>query len=310
VTGIQRIAVIGGGLIGGSWSALFLNHGLDVVAYDPAPESEGALRSYVSGALAQLRELGGKEEGNLRFTSDLASALHGADFVQENAPEKEELKRSLLAEIDAALPLDVIVASSTSALVRSTIVADCTNKGRFIVAHPFNPPHLVPLVEIVGEDESVVARARFFYASVGQKPVILRREMPGHIANRLSSALYREAVYLVEQGVASVADIDAAICNGPGLRWAIMGPHMTYHLGGGTGGIAHYLSHLGPSQERRWASLGTPTLHEEVQRKIVEGVAEEAAGRTIPVLEQERDRLLLAFLRAKAQAGDTPTLGG
>lgn len=149
-----------------------------------------------------------------------------------------------------------------------------------------------------------MSRARTFYEALGQKPVVLKREMPGHIANRLSSALYREAVYLVAEGVASVADIDAAVCNGPGLRWAIMGPHMTYHLGGGQGGIEHYLKHLGPSQERRWASLGNPTLGPDVQRKIVEGVAEEAEGRSITDLEQERDRLLIRILRLRNQIRD------
>lgn len=300
----RRIAVIGSGIIGASWSSLFLAHGLDVAAYDISPDAEDGLRSFVRQALSQLKELGHGREGRLRFTSDLSEALEGADFVQENAPEKEDLKRRLLARMDDILPPEVIVASSTSALVRSSIVADCRNKPRFIVAHPFNPPHLVPLVELVGEDEAVVARARDFYLSLGQKPVVLRREMPGHIANRLSSALYREAVYLVEQGVASVADIDAAVCNGPGLRWAIMGPHMTYHLGGGPGGIAHYLSHLGPSQVKRWASLGSPSLGPEVQDKIIQGVAEEAAGRSIAELEQERDRLLVAILRLRNEMRD------
>lgn len=299
---IERIAVIGSGLIGASWSALCLAHGLDVVAHDPSPEAEGTLRGHVDRALSQLWDLGHRGQGHLLFETDLPKALEGADFVQENAPEREELKRRLLAEMDRLLPPGVIVASSTSALVRSAIVQDCANKGRFIVAHPFNPPHLVPLVEIVGGDETVIDRARAFYTGLGRRPVVLRREMPGHIANRLSSALYREAVYLVEQGVADVADIDAAISDGPGLRWAIMGPHMTYHLGGGQGGIAHYLSHLGPSQMKRWASLGDPSLTPEVQAKIVEGVAEEAAGRSISELERERDRLLLAILKAKADA--------
>ena len=299
---VERVAVVGTGVIGASWAALFLGHGLDVVAYDPSPQAEGPLRAYVDTALGQLRQLGRDGTGQLRFEPDLARAVEGAGFVQENAPEKEDLKRRLLAELDGLLRPEVIVASSTSALVRSTIVQDCTHTRRFIVAHPFNPPHLVPLVEIVGEEEAVVGRARAFYEQVGQRPVVLRREMPGHIANRLSSALYREAVYLVEQGVASVADIDAAISHGPGLRWAIMGPHMTYHLGGGQGGIAGYLAHLGPSQERRWASLGSPRLTPEVQARIVAGVEEEAAGRTIGELERERDHLLLAFLKAKADA--------
>lgn len=301
---VKRIGVIGSGIIGASWSSLFLAHGLDVIAYDPDPDAEESLRSFVRQALSQLAELGRRGQGRLSFTTEVTEALKGVDFVQENAPEKEELKRRLLAQMDEALPPEVIVASSTSALVRSGIVADCRDKARFIVAHPFNPPHLIPLVEIVGEDEAVVARARDFYLSLGQKPVVLRREMPGHIANRLSSALYREAVYLVEQGVASVSDIDAAVCNGPGLRWAVMGPHMTYHLGGGPGGIAHYLAHLGPSQMKRWASLGTPSLGPEVQQKLVEGVEEEAAGRSIPELERMRDRFLLGLLRLRQEQKD------
>jgi carnitine 3-dehydrogenase len=300
----KRVAVVGCGLMGASWASLFLAHGIDVQAHDPASNSEDRLRHFVGDALAQLRELGRTGQGQLRFTPDLSQALENVDFVQENAPEKEELKRQLLAQMDGLLPKPVIVASSTSALERSKIVADCTHPSRFIVAHPFNPPHLVPLVEIVGENEEVVSRARTFYEALGQKPVVLKREMPGHIANRLSSALYREAVYLVAEGVASVADIDAAVCNGPGLRWAIMGPHMTYHLGGGQGGIEHYLKHLGPSQERRWASLGNPTLGPDVQRKIVEGVAEEAEGRSITDLEQERDRLLIRILRLRNQIRD------
>lgn len=296
---IERLAVVGAGLIGASWAALASAHGLAVAAYDPNPQAEPRFRDHVARARSQLAELGLSGEGEVSFSSDLAQALAGAGFVQENGPEKEAVKRSLLAEIDALAPADAIIASSTSALVRSAIVADCANPARIIVAHPFNPPHLVPLVELVGEDAAVVARAAEFYRRIGRRPVVLNREMPGHIANRLASALYREAVHLVEQGVASVADIDAALCNGPGLRWALMGPHMTYHLGGGEGGIAGYLAHLGPSQVRRWESLGNPSLDAEVQRKIVDGVAEEAAGLGIAELEARRDEGLLAVLKAR-----------
>ncbi|MCA0418874.1 MAG: 3-hydroxyacyl-CoA dehydrogenase [Proteobacteria bacterium] len=296
---IERVAIIGAGLIGSSWAALAMGHGLNVTAYDPAPGAEERFRHAVDRARAQLAELGLANTGQYQFTDDLDVALQGVDFVQENGPENEAAKRGLLARLDASLPSEVIIASSTSALLRSAIVADCRDKRRVIVAHPFNPPHLVPLVEIVGEDEAVVSRAAAFYRSLDRRPVILQREMPGHVANRLASALYREAVHLVEQGVASVAEIDAALCNGPGLRWALMGPHMTYHLGGGEGGIAGYLAHLGPSQVRRWQSLGTPSLDEDVQHKIIEGVAEEAAGRTIAQLEKRRDEGLLALLRAR-----------
>ncbi|HYG87806.1 MAG TPA: 3-hydroxyacyl-CoA dehydrogenase NAD-binding domain-containing protein [Azospirillum sp.] len=297
MSGIGRVAVVGCGTVGASWTALFLAHGLDVAATDPAPGAQARLDRFVERALAQLAELGCRGDGRLTFHAALPDALDGAGFVQENAPEDEALKRRLLAEIDAHVPPDVIVASSTSALLRSAIVTDCRSPERHVVAHPFNPPHLLPLVELVGENAAVTERAATFYRSLGRRPVVLKREMPGHIANRLSSALYREAVHLVEQGVASVADIDAAISHGPGLRWAVMGPHMTYHLGGGEGGIAHYLSHLGPSQVRRWASLGNPSLGPEVQARIVEGVTEEADGRSVEELEAERDRALMGLLR-------------
>jgi carnitine 3-dehydrogenase len=306
VTTIKRVAVIGCGTVGASWAALFLGHGLDVAAYDPSPGAEERLQSFVDHALDQLAELGIREKGELRFSGDLTDVLGAADFVQENVPEDEALKRRMLADIDALTAEGVIIASSTSALLRSSIVADCKTPRRFIVAHPFNPPHLVPLVELVGDDENIVQQAAEFYRTLGRRPVILRREMPGHIANRLSSALYREAVYLVEQGVASVADIDAALCNGPGLRWAVMGPHMTYHLGGGPGGIEHYLAHLGPSQVRRWASLGSPSLSPEVQKRIVEGVAEEAGDRSIQELEERRDRALLEILKSRTEVAGEP----
>ncbi|WID98590.1 3-hydroxyacyl-CoA dehydrogenase NAD-binding domain-containing protein [Bosea vestrisii] len=301
---IERLAIVGAGLIGASWAALACAHGLPVSAYDPNPEAERRFLDHVERSRHQLAELGLEGTAEVSFSTDLERVLDGAGFVQENGPENEAVKRKLLAEIDALSAPEAIIASSTSALVRSAIVADCARPGRIVVAHPFNPPHLVPLVEIVGADTGIVARAAAFYRSLGRRPVVLNREMPGHIANRLASALYREAVHLVEQGVASVADIDAALCNGPGLRWALMGPHMTYHLGGGESGIAGYLAHLGPSQVRRWQSLGSPSLDAEVQARIVTGVAEEAAGRSIAELEQRRDEGLLALLKARKLVSD------
>jgi carnitine 3-dehydrogenase len=302
---IKTVAVVGCGTVGASWAALFLAGGYNVVAMDPAPGAEQKLMEFIECALPQLAELGMSRRGALGFVNSLDETVAGADFIQENAPENEDFKRDLLARIDRVAGPDAIVAISTSALLRSKIVADCVHRARHVVAHPFNPPHLLPLVEIVGEDEGVITRACDFYLSLHRKPVVLKREMPGHIANRLSSALYREAVYLVEQGVASVADIDSAMCNGPGLRWAIMGPHMTYHLGGGPGGIEHYLEHLGPSQVRRWESLGNPRLNSDVQRRIVDGVLDETKGRSVPELEERRDRALLKILKSRTEvAGD------
>lgn len=301
---IERLAVVGAGLIGASWAALASAHGVAVAAYDPDPKAEARFRAQLDRAVAQLAELGLTGWAPVAFSTSLSETIAGAGFVQENGPEQEAVKRRLLAEIDSRAEPGTIIASSTSALLRSAIVTDCARPERVVVAHPFNPPHLVPLVEIVGADPEIVSRACAFYRSLGRRPVVMNREMPGHIANRLASALYREAVHLVEQGAASVADIDAALCNGPGLRWALMGPHMTYHLGGGDGGIAGYLAHLGPSQVRRWQSLGEPSLDAEVQRRIVDGVAEEAAGRSIAELEARRDEGLLAVLKARLLVSD------
>jgi carnitine 3-dehydrogenase len=298
---IARVTVLGCGTLGASWAALFLAHGLDVAAYDPAPGLAGRAAPAIAEARAQLAELGLAGQGALRFHDRLEEALAGTDFVQENAPENEAVKRALLAEVDARLPPDILVASSTSAMLRSAIVADCAHPERILVAHPFHPPHLVPLVEIVAGSAEVAARASAFYARLGRRPVILNREMPGHIANRLASALYREAVNLVAEGVASVADIDAALCNGPGLRWAAMGPHMTYHLGGGEGGIRHYLDHLGASQVRRWASLGTPELTDAVKDRIVAGVLAEAGSRSLADLAARRDAALMGILKARIE---------
>ena len=329
--GVRRVAVLGaGGTVGASWVALFLHAGLDVIAQDPAPGAPARVEAFVARAWPALDQLraaaplpaaaatssgdaggdsgnssgsgGTRQPGRLEFHTDPVAAVAEADFVQENAPENEALKIELLAALDAAARPEIVIASSTSALLRSRIVATCRQRPeRVLVAHPFNPPHLLPLVEIVGarpDDPAVRWAVRFYRDRLGKRPVVLQREAVGHIANRLSSALYREAVHLVEAGIASVADIDAAVASGPGLRWAIFGPHLLYHLGGGPGGIAHYLQHLGPSQERRWAELGDPKLTAELQEKIVAGVLAEAAGRDLPALEAERDRALLALLAA------------
>lgn len=305
--GVRRVAVLGaGGVVGASWAALFLHHGQEVCAQDPAPGAPERVKAFVERARPALAALfpHAPASGELRFVHEVAGAVPDAEFVQENAPENEELKRRVLAEADALAAPGTVIASSTSALLRSRIVSDCQREpGRVIVAHPFNPPHLLPLVELVGEtpDSAAVTWAVRFFKRLGKRPVVLRREALGHIANRLTSALYREAVSLVEQGVASVADIDAAVASGPGLRWAIFGPHLLYHLGGGPGGIAHYLEHLGPSQERRWAELGNPKLSPELREVIIAGVREEAAGRSVEELETARDRALLAVLAALRQ---------
>jgi carnitine 3-dehydrogenase len=288
---MTRVAVIGTGVIGASWTVHFLAQGLDVVASDPAPDAE-----------ERLREAVGAHE-RLTFTADPGEAAAAADFVQENAPERPEVKNALFAALDAAARPDVVLASSSSTLLPSALARACTrHPERVVVGHPFHPPHLVPLVEVVpGEAtaEAAVEAAMAFYTAVGKKPVRLRRELPGHLANRLQAALWREAYALVQSGAASVADVDTAIAYGPGLRWALLGPLATQHLSGGAGGLAHVLAHLGPPTEAIWRDLGEPEMTPQLVADLVAGVEEELDGADPVALTARRDAALRAVLAAK-----------
>jgi 3-hydroxyacyl-CoA dehydrogenase len=312
-TGISRVAIVGSGLVGSSWAACFLARGLDVVATDPAPGSEDKVRQYVEVAWTALTKIGlaqGASTSRLRFESNLKEALAGVDMVQENAPEREPLKIKLFAEIDSILPPPAILVSSTSGIPMSRIQSECRHPERCVTGHPFNPPHLIPLVEVVGGAKTsaeTIERAMRFYTAMGKRALHIRKEVVGHVANRLSAALYRELAYLIDQDVVSVADADAAVCMGPGLRWALMGPNLIYHLGGGPGGIHHFLEHFTGSMTAYWADLGSPDLASpELQKKIVDGVMEEVNGRSFEALSQERDNLIMGLLellshRAKAE---------
>ncbi|WP_113221021.1 3-hydroxyacyl-CoA dehydrogenase NAD-binding domain-containing protein [Agrobacterium sp. fls2-241-TYG-188a] len=295
----KTVAVVGGGLIGVSWSALFLAHGYDVALFEPSVAGRAQIADRISLAMGQVAEIATSLPlpGKLTVTETLAETVAGAIWVQENAPENVPLKRELYSAIEKDAPPGVTIASSTSSLVWSELSADMDDPSRLITAHPFNPPHLMPLVELFGSDKNRVERAAAFYRTVERYPVKLKREAIGHIANRLSSALWREAVNMVAEDIADVDDIDAALVYGPGLRWSVVGAHMAYHLGGGEGGIAHYLSHLGPSQEKRWKDLGTPTLDEATRGKLVEGIEQEARGRDVAQLEAIRDDALIAAQR-------------
>lgn len=305
---IATIAVIGGGLIGGAWAAFFLSRGFAVRLHDPRPDAEAAIRPVIEHALADLAQLAALPASSataLQFCAELAEAVEPADYIQENAPEVLDLKQALLARIDAAAAPDVLIGSSTSSLRATDLQRDCRHPGRVMVAHPFNPPHLVPLVELVRGDKTAPEAQDAAYAwfeSIGKAPIRVTKEARGHVANRMSSALWREAVHIVAEGIASVEDVDRAIRYGPGLRWAVDGPHMLYHLGGGAGGMAAYLDHLGPAQEARWAELGAPKLDANTREMLVAGVAEEAGGQTIPALAARRDRRLMAVLRALDEA--------
>jgi 3-hydroxyacyl-CoA dehydrogenase len=299
---IRRVAIVGTGLIGSSWAAHFLAHGLDVTATDPRPGAADELKSYVDRVWPVLTQLGlapGASPSRLRFTAELKSAVTGVDFVQESGPERLEFKTKLFGELDAILPPTVILASSSSGLTMSAIQAGCTHPERCVIGHPFNPPHLIPLVEVVaGQATSpeTVERAEKFYTQMGKRTIRLNKEIAGHVANRLQAALWREAVHLVAEGVVSVADVDAAVSCGPGLRWGVMGPNLIFHLGGGQGGMAHFMNHLAGPFSRWWQDLGQPILSPEIQQMIIRGVEQEAAGRSIVELERQRDQAIIGLL--------------
>lgn len=291
---MTRIAIIGCGTIGVSWAAYFQSRGLEVSAFDPDESARSGFADLVAADMVTL----GASPRLPRVCGSLAEAVEHAELVVENAPESSELKRELLAELQRLAPASALIVSSTSSLQHSDIALEALVPSRIAIAHPFNPPHLVPLVELYGIDQTVVERLAAFYRAIGKQPVVMRKEMVGHIANRLSSALWREALYLLQEGVASVEDIDKAVTAGPGMRWAIQGPFLTYHLGGGQGGIRHYLEHLGPSQQYRWASLGEPVMSDELKASVVEGVEQATHGQTLDELFAHRDAQLLSLHQA------------
>jgi 3-hydroxyacyl-CoA dehydrogenase len=303
---IRRIAIIGTGVIGASWTALFLARGLQVVATDVAPNAEASLRKFVETAWPALMRLGlssGASQSNLKFTAALAQAVDGVDLVQENGPERVEFKQKLYGQLDELLPPEVIIASSSSGLTMSEIQKGAaSHPERCVIAHPFNPPHLIPLVEIVGgakTSEATIVRAEEFYTSIGQRTVRVNKEMPGHVANRLQAALAREVYHLVAEGVVSAADVDTALCWGPGLRWGVMGNMMLNHLGGGPGGIEHFFQQFSGPMTAWWKTLGSPVLSPEVQKKLIESVHAEVGSRSIDELAAERDEVLLGLLELR-----------
>ena len=304
---IHRIAIVGTGVIGASWAAQYLARGLDVVATDPAPNAEANLRKYVDEAWPALTTIGlsrGAARERLSFAPTMKSALSEADLVQENGPERPDFKIKLFAAMDDATPPDSIIASSSSGITMSVMQSACKRPERCVIGHPFNPPHIIPLVEVVGgakTSPAAIQQAMAFYAAIGKKPILLHKELPGHVGNRLQAALYREVMHLIQQGVLSVADADDAVSWGPGLRWGVMGPSLQWHLGGGPGGIAHFMEHLMDPLAGMIKTLGNPEITPDLKRTIVEGVLQEAGRRSVEQLAHEEDELLVGLLRLRSQ---------
>lgn len=308
-----KIAVVGTGVIGISWAACFLAQGYEVAATDPAPGAEARLRKRVEIFWPAMESMGlapGACPSRLSFHEDLQVAVDGAIFVQENGPERIDIKRQTMQQIDAAAPISTLIATSSSGIRISDIQDAAAHPERILLGHPFNPPHLIPLVEVAGgrlTSALAIQQAMDFYASIGKKPILLRKEVKGHIANRLQAALWREAFHLVNEGVASVSDIDTAIAHGPGLRWALLGPFMNLHLSGGEGGIQHVLEHLGPPIEEWWHDLGQVELSPELIGKFAQGVEDELRGEApLDDIVAQRDDILLALLALKAKPGLVP----
>jgi 3-hydroxyacyl-CoA dehydrogenase len=305
---IRKVAIVGTGVIGASWAAQYLARGLDVVATNPNPDAEAGLRKYVEEAWEQLKVIGlsaGAAADRLSFTSNMEEAIAKADFVQESGPERPDFKIKLFADMDDVAPADSLIASSSSGITPSVIQSKCKHADRVLIGHPFNPPHIIPLVEVVGGTKTspaAIEQAMAFYTSMGKKPIRLRKEIPGHVANRLQAALYKEVLYLVEQDVLSVAEADDAVSWGPGLRWGIMGPNLQYHLAGGTGGIKHFLEGVFAGMSPVMNTLGTPNVTTELKQKIVDGVLKEAGSRSVQQLARVENEVLLKLLSTRKEA--------
>src|SRR5207248_2719981 len=280
--------------------------GFDVVATDPAPNAEGNLRKYVNEAWEQLEDIGlspGASRDRLSFTTNMKEALSQADLVQENGPERPDFKMKLYADMDEITPVDSLLASSSSGITPSVIQSKCKHPERVVIGHPFNPPHIIPLVEVVGGTKTspdAVQQAMAFYAAIGKKPIHLKKELPGHVANRFQAALYREMLYLIQDNVLSVEDTDAAVSYGPGLRWGVMGQSLQWHLGGGAGGIKHFMDHLMDPLQGMMKTLGTPNITPELKQTIIDGVMREAGERSVDQLAHDENGVLVGLLKLRA----------
>src|SRR5215472_1594323 len=299
---VSRVGIVGAGVIGGGWALHFLRMGLDVDVYDPAPDAQQNLLCMVEETWPLLEQIGlraGAEPDRLSFHADLVAAVSAADMVQENSPEDGQVKRGVLAAIDRAARPDAVIASSTSGFAMTMLQADCARPERCVVGHPFNPPYLIPRVEVVGGERTDPAAVDWlvaFYAAMGKRPLRLSRELPGFVGNRLQEAMWREALHMVAAGEATVEEIDEAIAYGPGLRWAQMGPCLTFHLAGGGDGMAHMLDHFGAALLEPWTRLQAPPLTAQLRERLVAGCLREAGGRSVAQLERRRDAFLAELL--------------
>lgn len=301
---ITHTAVLGAGVIGASWAALFLASGRSVAVYDPQPGTDASVKDYIANAWPVLTQLGLTDNGNpnnISFHTQATTAIAGASFIQESVPEHTDIKHAIYREIESAIENDAIIASSASGLTLSELQKGFSNPSQLVLGHPFNPPHLIPLVEVMGNEKTadgIVESAEAFYKSVGKVTIRVNKEVPGHVANRLQAAVWREAIHMVNSGVASVEDVDTAMWAGPGLRWAVMGPTMLFHLGAGEGGLEEFCERYTDSFNRWWDDLGQLQLNPEIAQQLVQGVKQESHNVPEAELAARRDEMLAAILEA------------
>ena len=314
--GVQRIALVGGGVIGGGWAARCLANGLEVVLTDPRAEARDYVEKTIADAWPVLEAAGLTDKGDrsrLYFADDIAAAVAQADFIQENVPEREALKIEIHEEISAHAKSDAIIASSSSGLLPSRLQSRCRHPERLVIGHPFAPVYLLPLVEVVGGEQTSaesISRAGQFYSAIGMRPLHVRREIEAYIADRLQESLYREALHLIDEGVATVAEIDAAVTGGPGLRWAFMGTFLAWHLGGGPGGMRHTIEQFGPALKLPWSHMKAPELTDELKQRIVEGCEVESGTRDFADMERRRDRCLVEIQKVLREHWYPPSEDG
>ena len=297
------VSIIGTGVIGAGWAARFIASGHHVQAYDPSPRSLKKLKTDVKKALISLSTIGLHKNAsikNLTYHNNLKDALKDTSFVQENAPEKEKLKTSLLKEIDQLLDKKILIASSSSGLLPTKIQSKCKFPNRVLIGHPFNPVYLLPLVEIVKgkkTSQQSALKLKKIYESIGMKPLMVRKEIEGYISDRLQEALWRESLHLIKDGIASTEEIDDAIVYGPGLRWAFMGVCLTFHLAGGEEGMKHMLEQFGPALKLPWTKLKAPELNKKLKGRMISGTKKQAGKFSINDLEKQRDLFLIEIMK-------------
>ncbi len=309
MSAVRTVGIVGTGVIGAGWAARFLVRGIDVIAFDPADGAEEALRKKVATAWPSMLRLLGEdhvEAGKLSFTSDVRELAQASDWIQEAAPEREDLKIRLFKELDEVARPDVIIASSSSGYLPSRLQMECRHPGRVIIGHPFNPVYLLPLVEIVPGDKTTdetMERATRFYESAGMHVLRLKKEIDGYICDRLQEALWREALHLIKKDVATTGEIDDSIAYSAGLRWAFMGPFLTFHLAGGEGGMRHFLDQFDPEMDLPWTDLPFPEWSDEMSSRLIEGCEKQAAGRSVSEWEAKRNEVLVDIMHVLEKHG-------